>query len=488
MLFSHLYATNIWDGRLWPLWKGFEMAHSKKEAPMANGAACVACRGARRELLVWLTLCLAMVTALFAGVPARAFAAEGDETAASHATKTLTPNNDGTYNLSINVTGSSTSSSSQEVTPVDIVLVLDVSGSMDEPMTGTTKMNALKSAVNSFLDSTASQNEKISDADSKIRVSLVKFAGTQTNAVGDNMYQEGWNRYNYSQIVSDFTTDMSGLKTSVSRLRAAGATSADYGMSLAQSQLNSNSARSGAQKYVIFFTDGEPNHSNGFDSSVANSAISAARALKSKGTTIYSIGVLSGADPSADPTSRGTSSVNKYMQAVSSNYPNAESYTSLGEGNYLKGYYKAATSSSELSSIFADIFNDISQEQTVTNVSITDRLTGMTATALVDGKADNFTYTKTDEDGNTSALEGFPTASFSDGTITWNLGETVLDPAYTYTVTAKVWPSQDALDLVADLKNGTKQYSDLTADQQSQLQLVGGVYTLYTRHRQHHLL
>ncbi len=445
---------------------------------MANGAACVACRGARRELLVWLTLCLAMVTALFAGVPARAFAAEGDETAASHATKTLTPNNDGTYNLSINVKGSSTSSSSQEVTPVDIVLVLDVSGSMDEPMTGTTKMNALKSAVNSFLDSTASQNEKISDADSKIRVSLVKFAGTQTNAVGDNMYQEGWNRYNYSQIVSDFTTDMSGLKTSVSNLRAAGATSADYGMSLAQSQLNS--ARSGAQKYVIFFTDGEPNHSNGFDSSVANSAISAARDLKRNGTTIYSIGVLSGADHSADPTLRGTSNVNKYMQAVSSNYPNATSYTSLGDGNYRKGYYKSATSSSELSAIFADIFNDISQEQTVTNVSITDRLTGMTATALVDGKADNFTYTKTDEDGNTSALEGFPTASFSDGTITWNLGETVLDPAYTYTVTAKVWPSQDALDLVADLKNGTKQYSDLTADQQAQLKLVGGVYTLYT--------
>lgn len=209
---------------------------------MANGAACVACRGARRELLVWLTLCLAMVTALFAGVPARAFAAEGDETAASHATKTLTPNSDGTYNLSINVTGSSTSSSSQEVTPVDIVLVLDVSGSMDKPMTGTTKMNALKSAVYSFLDSTAAQNEKISDDNSKIRVSLVKFAGTRmpTNAIGNDMYREGGNWYNYSQIVSDFTTDMSGLETSVSRLSAAGATRADYGMSLAQSQLNSN--------------------------------------------------------------------------------------------------------------------------------------------------------------------------------------------------------------------------------------------------------
>ena len=435
------------------------------------------------KALIWTIVAVALAIA----IPLGAYAAGGsgaqsDDTAASHATKTLTPNNDGTYNLSINVTGSSTSSSSQEVTPVDIVLVLDVSGSMDEPIswTGTTKMDALKSAVNSFLDSTAAQNEKISDDNSKIRVSLVKFAGRQTNAVGNDMYREGGNRYNYSQIVSDFTTDMSGLETSVSRLMAAGTTSADYGMSLAQSQLNSNSARSGAQKYVIFFTDGEPNHYKGFDSSVANSAISAARALKSKGTTIYSIGVLSDADPYANPTSWGTSPVNKYMQAVSSNYPNAESYTSLGEGNYLKGYYKAATSSSELSSIFADIFNDISQEQTVTDVSITDHLTGMTATALVDGKADNFTYTKTDAEGNTTALEGFPTASFSDGTITWNLGETILNPAYTYTVTAKVWPRQDALDLVADLNNGTKQYSDLTADQQAQLQLVDNVYTLYT--------
>ena len=292
------------------------------------------------KALIWTIVAVALAIA----IPLGAYAAGGsgaqsDDTAASHATKTLTPNNDGTYNLSINVKGSSTSSSSQEVTPVDIVLVLDVSGSMDESMTGTTKMNALKSAVNSFLDSTAAQNEKISDADSKIRVSLVKFAGAQTTDVGNDMYQEGWNRYNYSQIVSDFTIDMSGLKTSVSNLRAAGVTRADYGMSLAQSQLNK--ARSGVQKYVIFFTDGEPNNSKGFESSVANSAIRAAGDLKSKGTTIYSIGVLSGANPSADPTSWRTSNVNKYMQAVSSNYPNAESYTSLGEGNYLKGYYKA---------------------------------------------------------------------------------------------------------------------------------------------------
>ncbi|SFX14579.1 FctA domain-containing protein, partial [Olsenella sp. kh2p3] len=339
----------------------------------------------------------------------------------------------------------------------------------------TSKLAALKSAVNGFLDSTASQNEKIEDENSKIRVSIVKFAGTKKSAVGNDTY--GQNEYNNSQIVNNLTSDMSALKSSVRALRAGGATSADYGMELASTELGK--ARSDANKCVIFFTDGEPNHSKGFDDSVANSAISTAKTLKNSGTTVYSIGVLSGADPSADPTSWNTSKANKYLQAMSSNYPKATGYTSLGSGDYTSGYYKAASSSEELSSIFDDIFNNISSTTTISNVSLTDNLTSMTATSLVNGEAGNFTYTKTDAKGTTE-LTGFPEASYQDGKITWDLGNTVLENGVTYTVHAKVWPSQTALDLVADLNNGTKQYSDLTADQKSQLKLVDNVYTLYT--------
>ena len=498
------------------------------------------------KALIWTIVAVALAIA----IPLGAYAAGGsgaqsDDTATSSpATKTLTDNGDGTYDLAINVTGKSSSTSEQLVKPVDIVLVLDVSGSMDEnitsysysPISGspstwntyyvqasdgsyvsvkwedgwfssgtwrdrygntydpsttqfysrskstTSKLNALKSAVDGFLDATAKTNANITDENSKIRVSIVKFAGKKSNQVGNDTYTEsdGWNSYtyNYSQIVNDLTSGMSTLKSSVNALTAGGATSADYGMKLASTELGK--ARSDANTCVIFFTDGEPNHSNGFEDTVANGAISTSQTLKSSGTTVYSIGVLSGADPSADPTSRNTSKANKYLQAMSSNYPNATGYTSLGGGEYTSGYYKAASSSEELSSIFDDIFSNISSTTTISNVSLTDNLTSMTATSLVNGEAGNFTYTKT-ENGNTTKLTGFPPASYQNGTITWNLGNTVLENGVTYTVHAKVWPSQTALDLVADLNNGTKSYDSLTDAEKAQLkQNSDGTYTLYT--------
>lgn len=497
------------------------------------------------KALIWTIVAVALAIA----IPLGAYAAGGsgaqsDDTATSSpATKTLTDNGDGTYDLAINVTGKSSSTSEQSVKPVDIVLVLDVSGSMDEnitsysysPISGspstrntyyvqasdgsyvrvsyswwygwrgddgntydssttqfysrsetssTSKLAALKSAVNGFLDSTASQNEKIEDENSKIRVSIVKFAGTKKSEVGNDTY--GQNEYNNSQIVNNLTSDMSALQSSVRALRAGGATSADYGMELASSELSraradADTARADADTYVIFFTDGEPNHSNGFDDSVANSAISTAKTLKNSGTTIYSIGVLSGANPSADPTNQSTSKANMYLQAMSSNYPYATGYTSLGSGDYTSGYYKAASSSEELSSIFDDIFSNISSTTTISNVSLTDNLTSMTATSLVNGEAGNFTYTKTDATGTTSELTGFPEASYQNGTITWNLGNTVLENGVTYTVHAKVWPSQTALDLVADLNNGAKTYGGLTDAEKAQLkQNADGTYTLNT--------
>ena len=498
------------------------------------------------KALIWTIVAVALAIA----IPLGAYAAGGsgaqsDDTATSSpATKTLTDNGDGTYDLAINVTGKSSSTSEQLVKPVDIVLVLDVSGSMDEDITSysyspisgspsmrntyyvqasdgsyvsvkwkdgwfssgtwqdrygntydpsttqfysrskstTSKLNALKSAVDGFLDATAKTNANITDENSKIRVSIVKFAGKKSNQVGNDTYTEsdGWNSYtyNYSQIVNDLTSGMSTLKSSVNALTAGGATSADYGMELASTELGK--ARSDANTCVIFFTDGEPNHSNGFNDTVANDAISTSQTLKSSGTTVYSIGVLSGADPSADPTIRNTSKANKYLQAMSSNYPNATDYTSLDRGDYTSGYYKAASSSEELSSIFDDIFSNISSTTTISNVSLTDNLTSMTATSLVNGEAGNFTYTKT-ENGNTTKLTGFPPASYQNGTITWNLGNTVLENGVTYTVHAKVWPSQTALDLVADLNNGTKSYDSLTDAEKAQLkQNSDGTYTLYT--------
>lgn len=211
----------------------------------------------------------------------------------------------------------------------------------------TKKIDALKSAVNGFIDSVAAKS-----ADSQI--AIVKFAGDKTDIVGNDTYVEedlfNTYTYNYSQIVRDLTTvDAMGagtLKTAVNALRAAGATAADYGMQHAQT-IVTDASNDGRKKIVVMFTDGEPNHENGFDNSVANDAISASRAMKDNGNgaTVYTIGCFGG-------TPGGN--VANYMNYVSSNYPNATSMTNAGTKTS-DNFYKTVGSTADLDAIFQEI-------------------------------------------------------------------------------------------------------------------------------------
>ncbi len=257
-----------------------------------------------------------------------------------YSNKTLSLNDDGTGTITLEtyVTGSI----QQTGTPTDIVLVLDVSQSMSQSMGSTTRLAALKAAVSTFIDTTAKKNEAAKTEDLKSRISIVSFSGSAT-------------------VVSDFSTDATTLKSKVNSLTTSRGTAADYGMQKAQSQVSSIPASRESNKVVIFFTDGEPNHGSGsFDTSVANDAISAAKTIKAAGATVYSIGVVSGADPSLDPTQSSTSNINKFLHGISSNYPDATTYTNLGtrakdsKGNDLT-CYKSATNASELEKIFDDI-------------------------------------------------------------------------------------------------------------------------------------
>lgn len=208
------------------------------------------------------------------------------------------------------------------------------------------KIDALKTAVNGFIDSVAAKS-----ADSQI--AIVKFAGDKTNKVGNDTYREDGYTYNYSQIVRNLTTvDATGagaLKTAVSALRAAGATAADYGMQHAQTIIT-GAANDGRQKVVVMFTDGEPNHNNGFDNSVANDAISASKAMKNNGNgaTVYTIGCF------GTLTGDTKTNVDKYMNYVSSNYPNATSMTDAGTKTS-DNFYKTVGSTADLDAIFQEI-------------------------------------------------------------------------------------------------------------------------------------
>lgn len=343
---------------------------------------------------------------------------------------TVNKSDDADFMVSLSALSSASSLAYSVQQPLDVVLVLDVSGSMDEnmtsysynetysirdygtyfvlvgstyrqvrrngsdqwyygsrfnqtvvvPMTGAgdtdpshvqfytrtvtrqKKITALQNAVNNLVDYTASQNATL-DADQQHRIAVVKFASGNRDTVGNETDRDG---YNYSQVVSDFAAytdaNKSIIQNTINSLKASGATQADYGMQQAQRVLTGGGSlqgsRENAKQVVIFFTDGEPTSGRVFESEVADGAISAAKTMKANGTAVYTVGIFEGAD-SSDPTNN-SSNTNRFMHAVSSNYPQATSYRlwSMGDRAVDSDFYKVAADSDELNNIFQDIIQE----------------------------------------------------------------------------------------------------------------------------------
>lgn len=258
------------------------------------------------------------------------------------------------------------------------------------------RMAALKTAANNFITETAKRNDGIADEGKQHRISIVKFASDKSDRVGNNT---DWRGLNYSQIVTCLTAynskTVSNGTDMINALNAEGATRADYGMEKAVESLSS--ARSSAQKVVIFFTDGVPTSESKWSSGVANTAISQSCELKQGGAVVYSIGVFAEADP-AD-TSKN---FNAYMHGVSSNYPAASSYRNLGARAENSDYYKAATDADELNSIFQEISNEINSG-------------AGSPTETTEGMANKSGYiTFTDELGAYMQVDEFKTLIFAD--------------------------------------------------------------------------
>ena len=393
--------------------------------------------------------------------------------------KTIKEDENGQFLLTLEAyaTGSTTTTTTKK--PVDIVLVLDVSGSMDDYMetysispNGTyyrkdsdgdfqrvyycsscggwftrehvythyygtrltpktsasdtntshtqfysdvTKMETLKSAVSTFIDNVA---EKSPDSS----IAIVKFAGNKRDTVGNDTYEKGRYTYNYSQIVQELTpvnTGASSLKTAVKGLIAAGATAADYGMQHAQSIINDVDVKNnGHQKVVIMFTDGEPNHDYNFDDKVANDTIEASKSIKAAGATVYTIGCF-GTTPS------DTSGTGKYMNYVSSNYPNATSMTSGGVKADPANYYKTVSSAADLNNIFQDISHTVGG----TTVKLTS------TSVLRDVISDSFNLPEGADENSITAYSVDCTAINNDGTYTWSTDRD--DAPYSVTVEGK---------------------------------------------------
>ena len=294
---------------------------------------------------------------------------------------TISKENGADFLTALTASSSTSNLSDTATTPLDIVQVLAVSGSMDDAMGGgddTKRIAALKSAANSFIDEVAVQNAAVKDAAKQHQVAIVKFAGNKTDKVGNDTYRDGGYSYNYSQVMktlapcTDETKD--AFSDQVNAIKPAGATNAAAGLELAKGQI---SGRSDAKKVVIFFTDGAPTTQSSFSPDVASSAVGSAKDMKDAGAVVYSIGTFQSADPAKYPNAQGVSNENKFMHAVSSNYPSATySYekTSLWWGEYkwsfgdrAKGsdgkdaaFYKSATNADELKRVFVDLSKEIS--------------------------------------------------------------------------------------------------------------------------------
>lgn len=253
--------------------------------------------------------------------------------------------------------------------PLDIVLVLDVSGSMEDPITSTDttkRITILKDSINQFIESFAENNSKQSDEKYQSRISIIKFAGDKSDKVGNDTYTENRYSYNYTQIMNDFFTatndNKAKLEDVVNSISPAGATRSDFAMELALKQINqskNDESRKDAKRIVFFVTDGQPTTLNNFDDDVANGAINTSKEIK-KDAEVYTFGMFSLTDPSitghvGSGSWSDAEKFNAYMHGVSSNYSDAQSYKNLGTSAENSAYYMGAKSSKEATAIFDSV-------------------------------------------------------------------------------------------------------------------------------------
>ncbi len=342
----------------------------------------------------------------------------------------------------------------------------------------TSKLSAMKTAVNSFIDQVAENaaGDTSTTEDNVIhRISIVKFGSDNRDSVGNGHNRSG---YNCSQVVKDLTevsSNVQELKSTVNSLDASGATQVNYGLKHAQRVLSGDQqyglggAREEAKQVVVVFTDGQPTSGSSWEGGVAADAVNLAYDLKDGGVTVYTIGMFDDADPS-DTDGR----FNKYMNGVSSNYPNAEVTnwrgdrtqdwddcklgTRVTEGNY----YFAADDAEELENAFSTIADNVSTSKVAAgaNTVLSDTLSefftfpegltgssdgGMVQYAEVKGQDADGSYTwyepetltgvtpVVNADSKTITVKGFDYTANAvtkttnqDGTVTWSGGKLVL--------------------------------------------------------------
>ena len=190
------------------------------------------------------------------------------------------PDGDGNYTIQITAQATGTTTTTTTVKPMDIVLVLDQSGSMGDEFDNGTRQSAMIAAVNSFIGEVAGKYSNEADH----RMAIVTF-GSGAETLKD-----------WTAVNSTGETELTGMISGLPK-EPSGATNVGAGMELAQTLMNNSEVGADRQKTVIVFTDGVPTTETDFNTTVANTAIDAAKNMKSDDVTIYTVGIFNGANP-----------------------------------------------------------------------------------------------------------------------------------------------------------------------------------------------
>ncbi|MDO4176743.1 MAG: FctA domain-containing protein, partial [Bacillota bacterium] len=452
------------------------------------------------KFLLALIMSVAMIFTM--GISTSVFAADGSgsDDIDPEVSKTLTPNGDGTYTLSLSVTGKTKEVTTK--TKANVLIIMDTSGSMDfaaqdetgskgSDGNGRSTFQLYKKVGNSYVEITDSEkytgtvyrrnNNKYSEytgtrfSSSQKRINVAR---TATNDLIDSLAKNNATVNDTVEIcfmtfdsTANSETDwykgtvMSDLKNKVVQKSPGGGTNWDD--ALHEARRVAAAKNDGDPTYIIFVSDGNPtyyydnNHNERKgtgqedEENVKKSAAPAyaeADLIKAAGYKFYGVGAFGSVDR---------------MQTL----------CEKANGTY-QNYYYAATDQTALEQAFAAIVNSISDSAGSKDVTITDNVTELTSTNqnLTELDTDSFTYTRSDNKAYTG-----PKATYDGSKVTWNLGDGyMLEDGVTYTVSFRVWPSQAAYDLVAALNNGTQSYDSLDPDVKSQIKKDGNSYSLYS--------
>ena len=351
--------------------------------------------------------------------------------------KTITDNGNGTYDLTLSVTGDTEQSSSAK--PVDVVFVVDVSSSMNDKVDGwfgKSRMKAAHDAAATLANSLLTGE----NANKQIQVSVVTFG---TNA----------------QVATGFTSDPGVVANAVPTAAEGNqGTNWEGGLKLANAQ---TSGREGAEKHIVFLSDGNPTYrvspmgytetdeggwfrtdEGGFFGWKLYPQVD-----QKNDDNLYGFGDVDTDDgrcyAAAKAEANRRNGANMFVVSVAKDADKMQSFATDTAGTFLDG-----TTADNLASAFSQIGQVITKTAGYKDVKIVDQLTQYVEGTAADGSIENVHYAKND-----AAWDDAPSATtitINGGNLSWDLSKLgTLEKGVTYSVTFTIRPSKTAKDEVA---------------------------------------